>query len=151
MKHSLNILIVLVILAVYSCGKQRTVPNADNNDISFDFSQFYRVHESDKYIFDAHRNVQLGKTVVLNDLDSLFGEPILCDTVKQTSNGWSLYEQEPQAANFMPTEIGDTLIMMRRIYGKSGDWIIWIDLEIQDTNTLRVLNFLAYDNSQIDI
>ena len=51
----------------------------------------------------------------------------------------------------MPTEIGDTLVMMRRIYGRDGGWLIWIDLEIQDSDTMRALNFLAYDNSQIEI
>lgn len=106
---------------------------------------------SDKYIFDAHRNVPLGKTVVITDLDSLFGVPILSDTVLQTSNSWALYEQESQAADFLPTETGDTLVMMRRIYGREGDWIVWIDLEILGSDSLRVLNFLAYDNSQIEI
>lgn len=43
------------------------------------------------------------------------------------------------------------LVMMRRIYGNPGDWMIWIDLEIKETDSLRVLCFLAYDNSQIDI
>lgn len=151
MKYLLNIIIAFLILGVFACSKQRATPNADSNDITFDFSQFYRVHESDEYIYDAHRKVPLGKMVVLNDMDSIFGKPIMCDTVTQTSNEWSLYEQENQAANFLPSEIGDTLIMMRRVYGKEGDWIIWIDLEIQNSDSLRVLNFIAYDNSHVEL
>lgn len=151
MKHLLNILIASLILVVFACNRQRAIPNADTNDVTFDFSQFYRVHESDEYIYDAHRNIPLGKMIVLNDLDSIFGKPIVCDTVAQTSNDWSLYEQENQAANFLPSEIGDTLIMMRRIYGKEGDWLIWIDLEIQNSDSLRVLNFIAYDNSHVEM
>ena len=151
MKSLLHILIAFVLIAFYSCGKQNTVPNANKDDNSFDFSQFYRVNESDKYIYDAHRNVPLGKMVTLDDLDNLFGEPFVCDTVKQTSNDWALYEQEGRVADFLPTETGDTLVMMRRIYGKQGDWIIWIDLEIQKSDSLRALNFLAYDNSEVDI
>lgn len=153
MKHLLHIFMALAIFAVFSCGRQRTAPNADSDssDSTFDFSQFYRVHESEESIYDAHRNVPLGKMVALHDLDSIFGKPILCDTVRQTSNDWSLYEQENQAAEFLPAETGDTLIMMRRVYGKEGDWLIWIDLEIQNSDSLRVLNFLAYDNSQVEI
>ncbi|MDE6109462.1 MAG: hypothetical protein K2F72_04150 [Muribaculaceae bacterium] len=51
----------------------------------------------------------------------------------------------------MPAQIGDTLVMMRRVYGREGDWIIWIDLEIQSSDSLRVLNFVAYDNSKVEI
>ena len=152
MKHLTNIIIAFLFLAVLACSKQRAISNADNNNNSFDFSQFYNLHESaNEYIYDAHRSVPLGKMVALVDLDSIFGRPFMCDTVKQTSNDWSLYEQEGQAADFLPTEICDTLIMMRRIYGKEGDWIIWIDLEIQNSDSLRALNFIAYDNSQVDI
>lgn len=151
MKYYLGAVLTLVFIAVYSCGKQRSVPIAESNNISFDFSQFYHIHETNECIFDAHRNVPLGKKVAINSLDSLFGVPIVCDTVMQTANGWSLYEQECQAAAFMPTEIGDTLVMMRRIYGRDGDWLIWIDLELHDRDSLRVLNFIAYDNSRIEI
>lgn len=152
MKHLPKIIIAFLFLAILACSKQRAISNADNNNNSFDFSQFYNLHESDnEVIYDAHRSVPLGKMVALVDLDSIFGRPFMCDTVKQTSNDWSLYEQEGQAADFLPTEICDTLIMMRRIYGKEGDWIIWIDLEIQNSDSLRVLNFIAYDNSQVDI
>lgn len=151
MKHLPEIFALFLILAVLACSKRQAIPNADSNNITFDFSQFYHVHEFDEYIYDAHRNVPLGRMIVLNDLDSLFGKPVLCDTVVQTSNAWSLYEQECQAADFLPTEIGDTLIMMRRIYGKEGDWLIWIDLEIQNLDSLRVMNFIAYDNSQVEI
>lgn len=151
MKFLPKFLISFIILAVLACSKQRAVTNDETEDTTFDFSQFYRVNESDKYIYDAHHNVPLGKMVVLNDLDSIFGKPIMCDTVTQTYNDWSLYEQENQAANYLPSEIGDTLIMMRRIYGKEGDWLIWIDLEIQNSDSLRVLNFIAYDNSQIEM
>lgn len=147
----MKLVAVLAILASCSCSKQRSVDVADRNDITFDLSLCYHKHGSDKYIFDAHRNVPLGKTVVITDLDSLFGVPILSDTVLQTSNSWALYEQESQAADFLPTETGDTLVMMRRIYGREGDWIVCIDLEILASDSLRVLNFLAYDNSQIEI
>lgn len=147
----MKLVAVLAILAGCSCSKQRSVDVADRNDITFDLSLCYHKHGSDKYIFDAHRNVPLGKTVVITDLDSLFGVPILSDTVLQTSNSWALYEQESQAADFLPTETGDTLVMMRRIYGREGDWIVWIDVEILASDSLRVLNFLAYDNSQIEI
>lgn len=75
---------------------------------------------------------------------------MLCDTVLQTLE-WALHEQECQAADFMPSEIGDTLVMLRRIYGKDGDWLIWIDLEVRQSDSLRVINFIAYDNSRIDI
>jgi len=51
----------------------------------------------------------------------------------------------------MPTQSTDTLIMMRRIYGHEGDWLIWVDLEIQNSDSLRVLGFIAYDNSQIEM
>lgn len=105
----------------------------------------------DEDIYDAHREVPLGKMVVLSDLDSLFGKALWCDTVRQTSDGWALYEQECQAADFIPAQIGDTLVMMRRVYGREGDWIIWIDLEIQSSDSLRVLNFVAYDNSLVEI
>lgn len=151
MKHLPKFLIAYLVLAVFACSRPRAISNTDTNNSTFDFSQFYRAHESDVYIYDAHHNVPLGKMIVLNDLDSIFGKPIMCDTVTQISNDWSLYEQECQAANFMPTDIGDTLIMMRRIYGKEGNWLIWIDLEIQNTDSLRVLNFIAYDNSHIDM
>lgn len=151
MKHLPNIIIAFLILAVFSCTKQRPISNAASDNVTFDFSQFYRVNETDEYIYDAHRNVPLGRLVALKDLDSIFGKPIMCDTVTQTLEDWSLFEQEGQVANFLPSEKGDTLVMMRRIYGKNGDWLIWIDLEIQDTDSLRVLNFIAYDNSQIDI
>lgn len=152
MKHLPIIIIAFLFLAIFACSKQQAISNADNNNNSFDFSQFYDLHKSDnEHIYDAHRSVPLGKMVALVDLDSIFGRPFMCDTVKQTSNDWSLYEQEGQAADFLPTEIGDTLVMMRRIYGKEGDWIIWIDLEIQNSDSLRVLNFIAYDNSQVDI
>lgn len=89
--------------------------------------------------------------VTLDDLDNLFGEPFVCNTVKQTSNDWSLYEQETKVAKFLPTEVGDTLLMMRRIYGQEGNRIIWIDLEAQESDSLRALNFIAYDNSHVDI
>ncbi len=151
MKYLTEILIAFLFLAVFSCTKQRAISNADSNESSFNFSHFYRVHESDEYIYDAHSNVPLGKMVALYNLDSIFGKPIMCDTVTQTSNNWSLYEQECQTAKFLPSEIGDTLIMMRRIYGKEGDWLIWIDLEIQNSDSLRVLNFIAYDNSHIEM
>lgn len=124
---------------------------AGKSSDKFDFSQFYRTHSSDKYIYDAHRNVPLGGMVTSDGLDSLFGRPFVCNTVKQTSNDWSLYEQETQVADFLPEEIGDTLVMMRRIYGQQGDWIVWINLEILESDSLRVLNFIAYDNSNIDI
>lgn len=151
MKYLTEILISFLFLSVLACSKQPVVPNADSNNISFDFTQFYRVHESDEYIYDAHRNVPLGKMITLNNLDSIFGKPLLCDTVTQTSNDWSLYEQESQAANFLPSEAGDTLTMMRRIYGNEGDWLIWIDLEIQNSDSLRILNFIAYDNNHVDL
>lgn len=151
MKYLTEILISFLFLSVLACSKQPVVPNADSNNISFDFTQFYRVHESDEYIYDAHRNVPLGKMITLKNLDSIFGKPLLCDTVTQTSNDWSLYEQESQAANFLPSETGDTLTMMRRIYGNEGDWLIWIDLEIQNSDSLRILNFIAYDNSHVDL
>lgn len=151
MRFLIRIVAAIFVLSVYSCGKQRAVAEADKSDTKFDFSEFYRVHDSDEYIYDAHRKVPLGKMVALNDLDSLFGKPLLCDTVKQTAKEWSLYEQESQAADFLPTESGDTLVMMRRIYGREGDWMIWIDLEIMNADSLRVLNFLAYDNSQVEI
>ena len=153
MKHLPKILIAFLTIAVFSCSKQQAIPNAnaDTNDSMFDFSQFYHVDEYDEYIYDAHRNVPIGKMIVLNDLDSIFGKPIICDTITQTSTDWSLHEQECQAANYMPTEMGDTLIMMRRIYGKVQDWLIWIDLEIQNTDSLRVLGFIAYDNSHVEI
>lgn len=151
MKYLTEIIISFLFLSVLACSKQPVVPNADSNNISFDFTQFYRVHESDEYIYDAHRNVPLGKMITLNNLDSIFGKPLLCDTVTQTSNDWSLYEQESQAANFLPSETGDTLTMMRRIYGNEGDWLIWIDLEIQNSDSLRILNFIAYDNSHVDL
>lgn len=151
MKYLTEIIISFLFLSSLACSKQPVVPNADSNNISFDFTQFYRVHESDEYIYDAHRNVPLGKMITLNNLDSIFGKPLLCDTVTQTSNDWSLYEQESQAANFLPSETGDTLTMMRRIYGNEGDWLIWIDLEIQNSDSLRILNFIAYDNSHVDL
>lgn len=151
MKYLTEIIISFLFLSFLACSKQPVVPNADSNNISFDFTQFYRVHESDEYIYDAHRNVPLGKMITLNNLDSIFGKPLLCDTVTQTSNDWSLYEQESQAANFLPSETGDTLTMMRRIYGNEGDWLIWIDLEIQNSDSLRILNFIAYDNSHVDL
>lgn len=151
MKYLTEILISFLFLSVLACSKQPVVPNADSNNISFDFTQFYRVHESDEYIYDAHRNVPLGKMITSNNLDSIFGKPLLCDTVAQTSNDWSLYEQESQAANFLPSETGDTLTMMRRIYGNEGDWLIWIDLEIQNSDSLRILNFIAYDNNHVDL
>ncbi len=149
MKKLLYILLTFVLVTVYSCGKQRTVSDANKTDHAFDFSLFYH-KSSDGYIYDAHRKVPLGKFVTLNNLDELFGEPLLCDTVIQTSD-WALFEQETQAAQFMPTQSGDTLIMMRRIYGQEGDWLIWIDLEIQNSDSLKVLGFLAYDNSKIEI
>ena len=94
MKHLHKIFIVSVILTVCSCSKSRNVDVTDRNYITFDLSLCFHKHGADKYIFDAHRNVPLGKTVVITDLDSLFGEPFLCDTVMQTSNDWSMYEQE---------------------------------------------------------
>lgn len=151
MRPLFYILIAFVISALYSCGKRQTGSDTNKNDSSFDFTLFYRVNESDKYIYDAHRNVPLGKMITLEDLDNLFGDPFVCNTVKQTLDNWSLYEQETKVAEFLPTEVGDTLLMMRRIYGKEGNWIIWIDLEVQESDSLRVLNFIAYDNSQIDI
>lgn len=151
MKSLLYILIAFALTGLYSCGKQQTVANSNKTDNAFDFSLFYNVNSSDEYIYNAHRNVPLGKLVALNDLDSLFGKPFMCDTVTQTSQDWALYEQEGQAADFLPTEVGDTLLMMRRIYGQEGDWMIWIDLEIQNSDSLRVLNFIAYDNSEVDI
>ena len=145
------ILLPFILIEFYSCGKSQSVPNVNKNDKGLDFSLFYRLNESDEYIYDAHRKLPFGKMVTLTHLDNLFGKPFVCDTVKQTSNDWALYEQECQAADFMPAEIGDTLVMIRRIYGKEGDWIIWIDLEIQKSDSLRVLNFIAYDNSEVDI
>lgn len=149
MKKLLYIILTFIFLTAYSCGKQRPVQDANKTDNAFDFSLFYQ-KSSDGYIYDAHRNVPLGKFVTLNNLDNLFGEPLLCDTVIQTSD-WALFEQETQAAQFMPTQSADTLIMMRRIYGKEGDWLIWIDLEIQNSDSLKVLGFIAYDNSNIEI
>lgn len=149
MKTLLYILLAFVLLTAYSCGKQRPVSDTNKTDNAFDFSLFYQ-KSSDGYIYDAHRNVPLGKFVTLNDLNNLFGNPLLCDTVIQTSD-WALFEQEGQAAQFMPTQPTDTLIMMRRIYGQPGDWLIWVDLEIQNSDSLRVLGFIAYDNSQIEI
>lgn len=89
--------------------------------------------------------------VILEDLDNLFGKPFVCDTVKQTSDDWSLYEQESKVADYLPKESGDTLVMMRRIYGREGSWIIWVNLEVQESDSLRVLNFIAYDNGHVDI
>lgn len=145
------IFIVFVLSAFCSCGKQQTGSDTNDNDISFDFSLFYRVNESDKYIYDAHLNLPLGKFVTLEGLDSLFGDPFVCNTVKQTSDDWSLYEQESKVADYLPKEPGDTLVMMRRIYGREGSWIIWVDLEVQESDSLRVLNFIAYDNGHVDI
>lgn len=163
MRYSLKIIVAFVIIAVSSCGRQhadpahvrpQTVADADTDDFTLDFTRFYWANSSDEYvdeyIYDAHRDVPLGKNVALNDMDNLFGHPVVVDTVRQTSEGWALYEQESQVADFLPTETGDTLIMMRRIYC-NGDWCIWLDLEIQDSDSLRVLNFLAYDESQIEI
>lgn len=151
MRTLFYIIITFSIAALCSCGRHQSNTDDNKTDKTFDFSLFYRVNERDKYIFDAHQYVPLGKMVTLNDLDRLFGTPFVCDTVLQTQTDWSLYEQESQAAQFLPTEKGDTLVMMRRIYGQQGDWLIWIDLEIQHPDSLRVLNFIAYDNSQIEI
>lgn len=145
------ILITFALSALYSCGKQQTGSDTNKNDSSFDFTLFYHVNESNECIYDAHRKVPLGKMVTLDDLDNLFGEPFVCNTVKQALGNRSLYEQEFDVAKFLPTEVGDTLVMMRRLYGKEGNWIIWIDLEVQESDSLRVLNFIAYDNSQVDI
>ncbi len=156
MKSLPYILIAVALSAFYSCGKQQTDSETNQNDEvsktdkKFDFSLFYHVYESEDYIYDAHRKVPVDKMVTLNDLDNLFGDSFYCDTVNQTVD-WALNEQEHSAAKFMPKEVGDTLVMMRRIYGNPGDWMIWIDLEIKETDSLRVLCFLAYDNSQIDI
>lgn len=141
MKYLPKILIAFLILAVFACSKQRAISNADSNNSS----------PEEEYLYDTHPDVPLGEMVALNDLDSIFGNPIMCDTITQTSDDWSLYEQESQVADFLPTEIGDTLIMMRRIYGKQGGWLYWIDLEIQNSDSMRVLNFLAYDNSKVEI
>ena len=151
MKHLSKILIAFLIIAVFSCCLQQEKTNADTDESLLDFSQFYHVHENNEYIYDAHRNVPIGKMIVLKDLDSIFGTPMICDTIIQTSTDWSLQEQECRAAKYLPKEIGDTLVMMRRIYGNVGDWLIWIDLEIQNTDSLRVLGFIAYDNSQVEI
>ena len=150
MKHIAYILIAFALSALLSCGKQQSDSDSDSRK-SIDFSLFYRVDESDKCIYDAHRKVPLGEKVTLADLDNLFGEPFVCDTTLQTLGKWSLYEQEWTVERFLPTEAGDTLIMMRRIYGEPGDWMIWINLEVQESDSLRVLNFLAYDNSRIDM
>lgn len=154
MKQAFIILIAFVLLVAYSCDKQRNDSTIDESEINFDFSQFYNTDSTrdfiTEYIYDAHQCVPVGKMVALSDLDNLFGTPFFCDTVWQT-NDWGLFEQEYKASRFMPTEDGDTLIMMRRIYGEQGDWMIWIDLEIQDTDSLRVLSFIAYDNSYVDM
>ncbi|MDE6287070.1 MAG: hypothetical protein K2L99_08770 [Muribaculaceae bacterium] len=152
MKALLQALISSAILVAGSCVEQRKESLIEKGDCEFDFSQFYRVDSiMDEDIYDAHREVPLGKKVVLSDLDSLFGKALWCDTVRQTSDGWALYEQECQAADFMPAQIGDTLVMMRRVYGREGDWIIWIVLEIQSSASLRVLNFVAYDTRKVEI
>ena len=150
MKHIAYILIAFVFSALISCGKQQSDSDSDSRK-SIDLSLFYRVESSDKCIYDAHRKVPLGEKVTLADLDNLFGEHFVCDTTLQTLGKWSLYEQEWTVERFLPTEAGDTLIMMRRIYGEPGDWMIWINLEVQESDSLRVLNFLAYDNSRIDM
>lgn len=142
-----------ILFAVCSCSSTQPTTDSDINVEGLDFSLFYHADSStytDDYIYDAHRAVQLGKPVRLATLDSLFGKPMLCDTVLQTLE-WALHEQECQAADFMPSEIGDTLVMLRRIYGKDGDWLIWIDLEVRQSDSLRVINIIAYDNSRIDI
>lgn len=151
MRYLFHVIAAIVLLGGYSCGKQPSISDADEKGNAFDFSLFYSVDSSDEFFYDAHRNVPLGKMVTVGRLDSLFGNPFVCDTVEQTSNGWSLYEQEGRVADFLPTVISDTLVMMRRIYGREGDWIVWIDLEIKEQDSLRVLNFIAYDNSEIDI
>lgn len=149
MRNFIYVIMALVLAAFYSCGRQQAIEDADKIG-DFDFSLFYR-NTSDGYVYAAHRNVQVGHMVTLNDLDSLFGKPFVCNTVKQTSGDWQLYEQETPVCDFLPTEVGDTLVMMRRIYGKQRDWMVWIDLEVLGSDSLRVLNFLAYDNSRIDI
>ena len=118
MKYLPKILIAFLILAVFACSKQRAISNADSNNSS----------PEEEYLYDTHPDVPLGEMVALNDLDSIFGNPIMCDTITQTSDDWSLYEQESQVG-----------------------WLYWIDLEIQNSDSLRVLNFLAYDNSKVEI
>ena len=152
MRYLLHIIIASVLLAVYSCSKPMKADAKPQRESPFDFSQFYSMSSRDEGgIYDAHRKVPLGKRVTLHGLDSLFGKPFFNDTAVLTVNNRGLYEQETPVGRFLPTEIGDTLVMMRRVYGRSGDWIIWINLEIQDTDSLKVLNFIAYDNSYIQI
>lgn len=152
MRYLLHIIIASVLLAVYSCSKPVKADAKPPRESPFDFSQFYSMSSRDEEgIYDAHRKVPLGKRVTLHDLDNLFGKPFFNDTAVLTVNNWGLYEQETPVGRFLPTEIGDTLVMMRRVYGRSGDWIVWINLEIQDTDSLKVLNFIAYDNSHIEI
>lgn len=149
MRNIIYIIMALGIAAFYSCGREQAAEDADKND-RFDFSLFYH-KSSDGCVYGAHRNVPVGHMVTLNDLDSLFGKPFVCNTVTQTAGDWRLYEQETPLCDFLPTEPGDTLVMMRRIYGKQRDWMVWIDLEVLGSDSLRVLNFLAYDNSRVDI
>ncbi len=149
MKKLFYFLLLIVLAAAYSCGKQRHVSDMNKSCTTFDFSLF-KQKSSNGLIYEAHKNVPLGACVELKDLDNLFGKPLLCDTIIQTSD-WALFEQETQAAQFMPTQPNDTLVMMRRIYGQEGNWLIWVDLEIQNSDSLKVLGFIAYDNSQIEM
>lgn len=152
MRGLLHIIVALVLCAVYSYGKERTTPVADKCKNVIDTSQFYRVDNITYLeIYDAHRKVKVGDKVTLKDLDDLFGEPFVVNIRKQTSNDWRLYEQEVSVGQFLPKQPGDTLVMMRRVYGRERDWIVWINLEVQNSDSLRVLNFLAYDNSNVDI
>ena len=154
MKKLLNILVALSVLAIYSYGTQQSVPDTNKNDFAFDFSKFYNIDNNDVFgdaVYYYHRDVPVGKYVVIDDLDSIFGKTFLCDTVYQSLNSRRLYEQEVGASRFFPTMKGDTLVMLRRVYGHPGDWMIWIALEITNTDSLRVLNFIAYDNSTVQI
>ncbi|MDE7375386.1 MAG: hypothetical protein K2N16_00900, partial [Muribaculaceae bacterium] len=153
-KQIVPILIAFLLSTAFSCDKQRNDSAIEENKINFDFSKFYNPDSTPdflkEYIYEAHQCVPIGGMVAINDLDSLFGTPFYCDTTWQT-NDWALAEQEFSASKFLPTEPGDTLVMMRRIYGEQGDWIIWIDLEIQGADSLRVLSFIAYDNSEVEM
>ena len=161
MKCIIHILIVLAIIAVGSCIRQKADSNVDKevskSDCRFDISLFYQPDtdsfeedEEEVYVYKAHRKVSLGGYVTIEDLDSLFGEPFMCNLTKQTMKDWALYEQESTVVDYLPETPEDTLLMMRRVYGKQRDWMVWINLEVLDSDSLRVLNFIAYNNDFVD-
>lgn len=161
MKCIIHILIVLAIIAVGSCNRQKADSNVDKevskSDCPFDISLFdqpdpdsFEEDEEDAYVYNAHRKVPLGGYVTIEDLDSLFGEPFMCNLTKQTMKDWALYEQESTVVDYLPETPEDTLLMMRRVYGKQRDWMVWINLEVLDSDSLRVLNFIAYNNDFVD-